>query len=177
MVLSKHPATHAYSALSKLVRYPFKKEDNRANLTCYSEHPAGNQYDFVPLTILYRPTVNVVRERYSVMEGNELSIPCVSDANPPGTVSWKRIRSSSPAPSVSRTDSATLLYERVPRELDGAVFECKAHNDFGDSDPVTVHIDVLCKFLLQLFISCQVLASHHFILLLFSRLNLYLIPF
>lgn len=145
MILTKNPSTHAYSAVSKLSRYEVKREENGNNLTCHSEHPAGNQADSVQLNVLYRPIVNVTRSRHSVMEGVELRIPCHVDANPTATVSWKRVNGNSPVPTAGRLEPHIIFYDRVPRELDGAVFECTAHNEFGYSEAVTVHVDVLCE--------------------------------
>jgi Ran GTPase-activating protein 1 len=143
--LTKNPSTHAFSALSKLSRYQIKREENRHNLTCHSEHPAGNQADSVILNVLYRPIVNVTRNRYSVMEGVELRIPCQVDSNPPATVTWRRLNSRQEVPTFSRTDPNIIYYDRVPRELDGAIFECIAQNEFGTSETATVQVDVLCK--------------------------------
>lgn len=77
------------------------------------------------------------------MEGVDLRIECMVDANPKANVLWKRIGSNSP--SGSRSEPHILSFDRVGRDLDGASFECQAQNEYGLSEPVLVSLNVLCK--------------------------------
>lgn len=56
----RNAKTQAWTVTSRLNRYPVLRKDNKANLTCYAEHPAGNQADSVVLNVLckyFRPTL------------------------------------------------------------------------------------------------------------------------
>ena len=57
--ISRNPKTLAYTGVSKLTNYRIQRQENRYNLTCYSEHPSGSQSDSVILNVLYPPIVNV----------------------------------------------------------------------------------------------------------------------
>ena len=86
---------------------------------------------------------DVIKTHYSVMEGVELRIECLVDANPRATVVWKRIKTNSAVSGLS--EPHILAFDRVTRDLDGERFECEARNEYGTSAPVLVVLDVLCE--------------------------------
>ena len=146
--LVQNSKTRAWSATSKLKPYQIQPNENRANLTCRSEHVTGNQLDTSILNVLYKPVVSLPQSSYSVMEDTTLRIPCTVDANPPTTVSWRRIGSNVPIkPSSigSSYDPNVLQWDKVSKSLDGALIECFPKNEYGDSEPAVTHINVLCK--------------------------------
>lgn len=49
-------------------------------------------------------------------------------------------------PHNSPYESNVLYFDAVKRDLDKAVFECRAHNEHGESPPALIEIDVLCKY-------------------------------
>ncbi|CAN7982602.1 unnamed protein product, partial [Ixodes hexagonus] len=74
--------------------------------------------------------------REEVEEGASLTLSCVSDANPPANIVWRKSGQSSiydishsiHFPSIQRTDSG--------------VYSCSAKNDFGDSPELQVTVNV-----------------------------------
>ncbi|KAI1285983.1 Irregular chiasm C-roughest protein [Halotydeus destructor] len=142
-VALKNPKTMSWTVSSKLSKYAIKRTENRANLTCYSQHATGNSGDSVVLNVLYAPIVNVSSHRYQAHEGTDFSIDCKVDANPKGTVHWKRVGSKSPVSSNGRQDPAYLTFTPATRDLNGAMFECVSQNEYGASQPAIITLDVL----------------------------------
>ena len=79
------------------------------------------------------------------MEGVDLRVECIVDANPKANVLWKRIGSSGPVQTSGRTEPHILSFDRVTRDLDASLFECQAQNEYGISEPALVSLDVLCE--------------------------------
>ena len=65
---------------------------------------------------------------------------CVADANPPAKIVWKR---------AGRSDivslEETLQFRPVGRR-DTGTYTCQAQNTVGASEPLSVQIDVKCKY-------------------------------
>ena len=79
------------------------------------------------------------------MEGVDLRVECLVDANPKADVAWKRIGSSAPVQPSNLAGPHVLSFERVTRDLDGSLFECQAKNEYGSSHPALISLDVLCE--------------------------------
>ncbi|RWS29820.1 nephrin-like protein, partial [Leptotrombidium deliense] len=130
------PKPETLNTISTL-RIPFKKENNNATLMCVAIHPLANQTVSALLNIYYAPEVDVEREKYTIVEGNERSIECKVDSNPPATVIWRRHGTN---PRFGRN---VLYFERVTRDLNGMEYECTAQNEYGVAKPANVKFDVL----------------------------------
>lgn len=150
----QNPKTRAWSVISKLNSYQIQRNENKANLTCYSEHVTGNQFDTSILNVLYVPVVSVPQKSYSVMEEVPLRIECTVDANPKASVVWRKVGSNVPIRQSSEgigvrigpnSESNIIQFDKAPRTLDGTSLECVATNEYGTSDPAVVTINILCK--------------------------------
>jgi len=78
---------------------------------------------------------------HDLEEGRDnVVLRCVADANPPAKIVWKR---------VGRSDivslEETLQFRPVARR-DTATYTCQAQNTVGASEPLSVQIDVKCKY-------------------------------
>lgn len=127
--------------------YTFVKADNRRELKCVAYHGAyeeapggaglGHRDVAVTLDVMYPPEIKYEgNPREEVEEGTSLTLSCVSDANPPANIVWRKsgqssiydINQSIHFPSIQRTDSG--------------VYSCSAKNDFGDSPEMQVTVNV-----------------------------------
>lgn len=137
--------TRAWTATSKLNSFKITRNENRANLTCYSEHPTGNKADSTQLDVLYKPVVTVPQNSYSIMENANIRLECKVDANPKAKIIWRKVGSNVPMQVVTDSDINIYVLEQVSKNLNGNSFECFAENDRGRSQPAIVTLNVLCK--------------------------------
>jgi hypothetical protein len=85
------------------------------------------------------PTIDLEENRDTVV------LRCVTDANPPASVVWRRS---------GRTDIASLeesLQFRPVTRRDAGTYTCQARNNIGASEPITVTLDVKCEYSLSIF--------------------------
>jgi len=78
---------------------------------------------------------------HDLEEGRDnVVLRCVADANPPAKIVWKR---------AGRSDivslEETLQFRPVTRR-DTGTYTCQAQNTVGASEPLSVQIDVKCKY-------------------------------
>ena len=86
--------------------------------------------------------VSVIRSSDDVLEEGRSSaaVKCVSDANPPARVFWRKHRGDD-----QRQYVESLEFSPVMRK-DSGTYLCQAENSIGLSQEEPVDIDVLCKF-------------------------------
>lgn len=71
---------------------------------------------------------------------DSVAVRCVVTANPRATVIWRRAGQTQPAAL-----QELLQFSPAVRQHAG-LYTCSARNQAGEAQPVTVHIDVKCKF-------------------------------
>lgn len=164
----KDERTKAWSVRSKLTRYPIQRNENKHNLTCFSEHETGNQNESTRLDVLYRPVVTVTKSRYTVVDGESFELKCDVDANPRAhSVGWRK-QGSTTTPYSSTFDGISAIYNlRANRDLHNSTLECVATSEKGEAEPALVHIEVQCKWNICNWKYCQ----QYFKITCFSRVQ------
>jgi hypothetical protein len=82
---------------------------------------------------------------YQVEEKRTATMVCsVSDANPNTDITWRWVKTDSPS-NVLHSETTYTIYN-IQRAASGT-YSCTASNSIGTSIPVTVEVDVQCKYL------------------------------
>ncbi|CAN7979742.1 unnamed protein product, partial [Ixodes pacificus] len=127
--------------------YTFVKADNRRELKCVAYHGAyeegpgtggpGHRDVAVTLDVMYPPEIKYEgNPREEVEEGASLTLSCVSDANPPANIVWRKSGQS------SIYDISHSIHFSSIQRTDSGVYSCSAKNDFGDSPEIQVTVNV-----------------------------------
>ena len=91
---------------------------------------------------LDKPVVRISRDSDDILEEgrSRAKISCVSDANPPGRVFWRKYARG----EQERQYVEELEFDPVMRK-DSGTYICQAENSIGVSNEEPVEINVLCK--------------------------------
>uniref|UniRef100_A0A0K2SZJ5 Ig-like domain-containing protein n=2 Tax=Lepeophtheirus salmonis TaxID=72036 RepID=A0A0K2SZJ5_LEPSM len=131
-----------FNAISN-VELILSKDDNQKNLKCVAFHEAYSRKMReirVQMDVLYAPIVTLEKNRNaSELEAlvDDVSFRCLTDANPPASVYWRKAGGESRYPSTEY-----LTFEPV-RQGDEGTYFCMAQNDIGSSDELSISFEVL----------------------------------
>lgn len=89
-------------------------------------------------------TIETSPLEYLEEEKDQLSLRCISDANPPGRILWKK----KGLEGIFSPDD-TITFSPVTRQTAG-MYSCTSENEFGESQPAYVEVDIKCKLILNL---------------------------
>ena len=82
-----------------------------------------------------------------VEEGRDsVELRCEADANPHANIVWRR----SGKAEILSLESTLVL--RPVRRSDSGTYTCQARNIVGASQPLTIHLDVKCKYFFIYFL-------------------------
>ncbi|XP_067128001.1 irregular chiasm C-roughest protein-like [Centruroides vittatus] len=128
---------------TSVLDYVFNKGHNKNKLKCEALHAAyesGSKEIEINLQILYLPEIRLEGTPINdIVEGSSVSLKCIADANPEASIIWLKsgnseiyeIKDQIEFNSISRADSAD--------------YTCSAKNEIGESEKLTVKIDVKYK--------------------------------
>ncbi|XP_039280051.1 irregular chiasm C-roughest protein isoform X2 [Nilaparvata lugens] len=132
-----NPKTAAAASLLEIL---LDKDRHGQTLRCVALHesyPTKSLGVEARLDVTYPPEVRLIGAPVGDLEeGQPVVLRCVTDANPPASVVWRR---------AGRTDIASLeesLQFRPVTRRDSATYTCQAKNTLGASEPITVYLDV-----------------------------------
>ena len=135
-----------WKAISR-VSLPVSRQDHKAELRCEASHEAliENLVTYSQLDILYPPRAEASPSKEGVLsEGDSVSLSCVTDSNPPATITWRKQGGN------MLTSQPSFTIQSVSKDSAGQ-YECVAENILGLSEPSTVMIKVKCKYLNTFF--------------------------
>ncbi|XP_072156592.1 irregular chiasm C-roughest protein isoform X2 [Bemisia tabaci] len=103
----------------------------------HESYPAKSQSIEVRLDVTYPPEVRLTgTPTTDIEEGKDVvALRCITDANPPATVQWRRSNGD------IRSTEESFRLAPVNRK-DSGVYTCQASNNVGTSQPLTVSLDV-----------------------------------
>ncbi|XP_077057480.1 B-cell receptor CD22-like isoform X2 [Siphateles boraxobius] len=109
--------------------------DDSGEYKCKSINTYGGEYsDAVTLNVMYPPNNVLVSVSGEIVEGDSMTLKCISDSNPPAEISWfkgRTIVGSGRIYNISKISSD-----------DSGEYKCKSINKHGEkySDPVTLNV-------------------------------------
>ena len=99
----------------------------------------------VSIRRIAEPKASITRQADDTLEEGKASVTltCGANANPPGTIFWKKLGSAE-----ERQFVESLEFAPVQRN-DSGTYVCQAYNSIGVSKEEAVRINVICKYTFQ----------------------------
>ena len=92
------------------------------------------------------PSITPNSTSYNFTEGNDIELRCDTGGRPQPTVTWTKIGESS---STVYPDRQTLIITNANR-TEAGTYRCTATNGIGNSASAAIHVNIFCKYLIDI---------------------------
>jgi len=130
----KIPGTVTFKTVSILKFVPLRSDDG-VSVTCMIS--TTEESSTALLSVMYKPVVKLSHDRADIMEGDRVVFTCTS-SSPPGPVLYTWVVGG----KVQEGSEAEFVVDKMSREQDQVVVECRVENSVGtgqDEEVVTVY--------------------------------------
>ncbi|XP_076146137.1 B-cell receptor CD22-like isoform X2 [Alosa pseudoharengus] len=136
---NSHPIADSQTSMEYLYLNPVRIDDS-GSYSCtvrgYEDHPSPVR----TLSVMYTPRNMSASPSFSghILEGSSVTLTCSSDANPPATYTWFKVKRGQ---TFSMGSGQQLNISNISSEFSGQ-FYCRAENSAGTSDSEPFLVDV-----------------------------------